>query len=283
MACKLSNKVIKSQTYDIPQPVVEGSLKLHFRLGVVGASGSGKTTSIVNFLKQSGYVNKEIFTNIVLISPSGTKNKVTGLRTEGKWEGIPTIEYEVFNKAVLAEIEKEQLNRILEYKNYLAKKEIFDRFMKDGDEVLTDGELMFLESNDFKKPQPPFGQTHYPTLLIIFDDCASSTQDKLLADFVSKSRHYNCSLICLVQHYAQMSRAMRKQLSSLILFKTLDESLLKLLWTQSCAADMNFKQFLSMFKSLDHRFEFIMMDFTSENCSRYRRNFDQYLKISQTL
>ena len=277
--CSILNSKINTQAYDIPQVEIPGALKLHFRLGVVGSSGSGKTTSVVNYLKQTGYIRPDIFTNIVLISPSGTSNRVTHLRAEPKWAGIASIEYENFSKPVLAEIERMQLDRILTHKTYLSELELWNRFIKEGVEDLTDAELMFLESKDFKRPISPFGTEHYPTLLILMDDCCSSSTDKMLGDFCSRSRHYNASVIIMVQHYSQMGRALRKQLSSLMLFKTLDETLLKLLWQQQCAGDMKFQQFQAMFNSLEHRHNFVFCDWNSEKVGRYRINFDEYITL----
>jgi len=273
---KLGNAEIKGQAYDIPTSLVDGSLPLHFRLGVVGASGSGKTNAIVNYIKACGYTDRNIFTNIVLVSPSGTVNRVTKIRTEPKWDRIATIEYDHFSKPVLEEIQKHQLDRIVRYKSYLAHLELFKKFMKEGEEGLSDRELMVLDENDFKMPMPPFGQNHYPTLLLIFDDCCSSTQDKMLGDFFSKSRHINCSTITIVQHYAQMSLALRKQLSALMLFKTLDEQLLKLLWKQSVSGDMKLEKFLEMFHSLPERYNFIFMNFNAPPDKKYRKDFTDY-------
>lgn len=276
----MKNCEIKVSTFTLPE-VPEESLKLHFRLGVIGASGQGKTTAIVNYIKKF-YKNKKVFNNIILISPTGCINKETGMRGEAKWNDIADEEYDNFSKSVLKEILDKQTERIVKHKEYLHDKELYDKFIKKGVDAIDYLDLIKLyDKYNMERPEPPYGTEYYPTALLIFDDCASATQDKALADYFSKSRHYNTSAIVLSQHYAQLSKALRNNLSALILFKTMDEPLLKLLHSQSCAGDMTQDKFLNMFKGLENRFNFIFMNFNEcDDKKRYKQDFDKPLLVA---
>jgi GTPase SAR1 family protein len=55
------NTEIKISTYDIPQPKNEFSMKLHFKIGVIGASGTGKTSLALSLILSELPRHKKIY------------------------------------------------------------------------------------------------------------------------------------------------------------------------------------------------------------------------------
>lgn len=276
----LKVKPIKVKGFDIPQVSGDGKLGLHFKLGVVGASGCGKTTAILNYLNGAGYMNHNIFTTRVLISPSGCQNETTGIRAEMKYENFatPGEEYDTCSRNVLNEVLEKQTERILRHKMYLADKALWKKFLKVGIDGLTLNEQRYLVYNlNAEPPEAPYGHEHYPTCLIVFDDCCSGTDAKYISDFLSKSRHYNCSVIIICQHFTHMSRGARKQLNGFLLFNTKDEALLTDLWKEQVAGDMDKKKWLKFFEDMDDRRDFLMVDYESPDDKRYRYKFERFL------
>lgn len=273
------NKEIKVKSFDLPS-VPNEALSLHFRALFLGASGSGKTTFCINLINRY-YKNKQVFNNIILISPTGTINEETGMRGEIKWQGMADEEYSNCTQATLKYSLDRQTKRIVEHKEYLADKKLYDKFIHEGIDSLTHFELLRLyDKYDMEKPTSPHGTEHYPTALIIFDDCCSATAEgKWLGNFLSKSRHYNCSVMILCQHYAQCSKAVRTNLSALFLFKTLDEKLLKTLHEQQISNTMSYDKLKELMKKLEHRYDFMTMDWNQKDPKMiYRKNFDERLE-----
>lgn len=278
----LKVKPIKVKGFDIPQVSGDGKLNLHFKLGVVGASGVGKTTAILNYLKGAGYLNPNIFTTRVLVSPSGCENEQTGIRAEMKYDGFatPGEEYSDCNKYTLSQILDKQTERILKHKMYLADKALWKKFLKVGIDGLTLNEQRYLVYDlNAEPPKPPFGHghEHYPTCLIVFDDNCSNTSQTFISDFLSRSRHYNCSVVIVAQHFTQMSRGARKQLNGFMLFNTKDEALLTDLWKEQIAGDMKKEKWLNYFRDMDDRRDFLFVDYEAPDERRYRYKFEKFL------
>ena len=274
------NTEIKMSTYDIPQPKNEFAMKLHFKIGVIGASGTGKTTCIVNYIKQAKY--RECFDTIAIVSPTSYLNEETNIRPEKKFLAInPDVFYYHCNKATLNDILKDQNDRLKEYNKYLHDLGLYKLFRQDP-EALTTKEIEYLhEKYKFKKPTSIYER--FPTLLIIFDDCVSSMRQKFISDFASASRHSNASIVVLVQHYAQLSADLRQQLNGVIIFKNKNKKLLELLWEQGGTSDMDIDEWLKMFKLLKNKCDFIFIDYEHKDVNRkYCINFNKYIKYNDS-
>jgi hypothetical protein len=269
----MKNELIKVKGFEQPTTHPD-SLKVPFRLMSVGASGTGKTNAVCNYLNNY-YPKHDIFNHKILISPTGTFNKETGLRNEPKFEGFADEEHSTFNKAIMKKIFDDQKARIVKHKEYLEDCKTYQKILTD-EGLLTDHEIMqYFNKHEFNKPEPPFGKETYPHLLILFDDNASLTESKWLSDIASTARHYFCSLCILSQHYSQMSRGLRKQMNSLMLFKTGDEKMLKTLWEQTSASDVTWEQYLNFYKQLTDRWDFVFHDWSvPETSRRYTKCFD---------
>lgn len=270
-----NNNPININTFDIPQPENKYAMKLHFKIGVIGSSGVGKTTCIVNYINQAKY--RECFDTIALVSPTSYKNENTNIRPEKKFLVIdPDVFYYHCNKSTLDDILREQEKKLKEYSKYLEDLGLYKLFRQEP-EALTTKEIQYLHDKyKFKKPQSEY--TRWPTLLIIFDDCTSEMRQKFISDFCSASRHSNASVIVIVQHYAQMSADLRQQLNGVIIFKNKNKKLLELLWEQGGTSDMELDEWLNMFKQLKKKCDFIFIDYENKDLTKkYCINFNNYV------
>lgn len=277
----IKNNEIKVKSFDIPQVKGDGKLKLHFKLMVCGASGTGKTTAFINYFKQAGYDDPMIFTRKILVSPSGTLNPETGMRADYKYEDFADEEYTQLNKTVLNQVLADQTERIVTHRRYLADKALWNKFIDKGLEGLSMHEQNYLLYElDAEEPKPPFGHEHYPTAVMVIDDCVSETDKKYISDFMSRSRHHNMSVVIICQHMCHLSRAGRKQLNALLMFNTKDEKLLGDLWEQQFAGIMTKDKFLDLFRSMDDKRDFLLIDYEANPKNMIRVGFNDYVPES---
>jgi hypothetical protein len=268
----IKNDRIPIPEYNFKQPS-QDFLQLPFRLAVIGSTTTGKTTAIVNYLNQGNY--RKVFDTIIVISPTATVDPVTEIQIEKKFNTLdPDAFYSNCDFQTIRNVVKEQQNKINKYSNYLKDLEIYKKFKQDP-ESLTDNECTYLyEKYKFRKPTSEFA--HWPTLLIIFDDCGDDLRQKFISNFVIKSRHLFISLIFINQYYAMMPASIRNNISALILFKTQDKDVLELLYTKGgYASDLSKEEFYQMLDSLKTKFEFLFTDFNAPLNKKYRKNFNQ--------
>lgn len=266
-----NDKIIISE-YKYKQPN-EHYLQLPFRLGVIGASNTGKTNAIVNYLDQGKYRN--VFTNIVIVSPTASLDPVTGIQIEKKFNILePDQFYSNCNLKNFRDIVRDQQKRINIYNEHLKDLELYKKF-KINPDLLKDNEITYLyEKWKFKKPTCEYDQ--YPTLLIVIDDCSDEMKDPFLSKFVIKARHLFISLIFISQFYSLIPPTIRNNLSSLMLFKTMDKDVLDLLFGKAgFSADMSKEAFYKMLSTLKNKHDFLFVDFNASIEKKYRKNFNE--------
>lgn len=266
-----NDKIIVSD-YKYRQPN-EHYLQLPFRLGVIGASNTGKTNAIVNYLHQGKY--RDVFTNIVIVSPTATKDEHTGIQIEKKFNILkPDQFYSNCDFKTFREIVKEQQKRINIYNDHLNDLEIYKKF-KINPDLLKDNEITYLyERWKFKKPTCIYDQM--PTALVCIDDCSDEMKEPFLSKFVIKARHLMISLIFISQFYSLIPPTIRNNLSALMLFKTMDKDILDLLFGKAgFSADMSKDAFYKMLATLQYKHDFLFVDFNAPIEKKYRKNFNE--------
>jgi hypothetical protein len=278
------NGPINLKGFDLPE-AKDGIPQLHIIGAFIGQSGSGKTTACVNMV--SRMESQGLYDVITLISPTGVKDEETKIRPEPKWGLIDFTEtYKDYTPKVLNQIIKAQKQRIIAYREYLELLKLWKMSQSDdGQKKLKAWQWLFLdEQTQMEKPENPnpSGKERYPTQLILLDDCGQLSQhDKLMNDFVSKSRHNNASIICCVQYLCQLPRVLRKQLNMIAVFKNADVGYLTEIFKEFCAADMIPEVFHAIMSSLPTRKDFLFIDLKEVGDNRFRINFDCYLHIPE--
>lgn len=273
----IKNEFVKGSDYELPN-VGEHLPTLNFVCLAIGSSGSGKTTSCINLVKE--YQKHKAFDTIVLISPTATANKETksGFVPEQKFQKnlVITDIYEKLTSEVINDIKTKQNTKIDEYMTYLDDLKLYKRIMSE-DKTVSDYEILqYYEKYGFKSPTCQY--KHIPTLLIIADDITSSARLAILADLASKSRHYSASLMVLCQSLVQMSPTLRLQASVVLCFKTASKHVVDTLYEEMANSDMSRDEFETMMALPQEKKEFILINLkeTDKN-KRYRLNYENYL------
>ena len=142
--------------------------KLHFLAYFCGSRGSGKTNSIVNFIKK--YDKAKSFDHIIIYSP--TANNEPKYKHLIDYCKYATIELkEDFNHDDFAELRFKIDKRIEEYKKYERDLKVWENFKKYKGkwDDFNDDDLLRLHDLDFEKPSTEY-KNGMPTHLILFDD-----------------------------------------------------------------------------------------------------------------
>lgn len=248
-------------------------LQLPFKLGVIGASNTGKTNAIVNYLHNGKY--RDIFTNIVIVSPTASVDPTTNIQIEKKFNLLnPDAFYSSCDLQNFRQIVKDQQKRINIYNSHLEDLKLYKKFKQDP-ESLTDNECTYLYENfKFKRPTCIYDQ--FPTLLVVIDDCADDMKNPFLSKFIIKCRHLFISVILISQYYALIPSTIRNNLTALMLFKTHDRDVLDLLYNKAgYSADMDKETFYSMIGTLKNSYDFLFTNFNAPIDKKYRKNFNQ--------
>jgi hypothetical protein len=274
----LENKHLKV-TQSQPREVPEGMPKLSFLMNVVGSRGSGKTNAVINLVKM--YDKCHSFDKLYLFSPTYHNEPKNKLYHEGSYKMKV---YTTYSDDIFREVLEEIKTDIDEYKEYLRKKKLYEKFLKiKRIEELTPEEIIELDIDNWEEPTTEW-KHGMPTSLLIFDDLVGN-KDLYRADgkgifynFVILHRHLLTSVIFLSQVVKNgVPRQIRNNLSSLILFSNKSESIKKEL-AEEFSSFCKPEKFIEMWDFAcqePHEFFMIDMDASGKNKKyRFRRNFD---------
>lgn len=273
----LINKDIKTKDEFLPSPYYADLPKPYFLSYIVGARGSGKSTALCNmWLKQYSFL-----TRTWLISPTimnDPKMKETFL---GKKNVNVSME---LTEQTLNDIIDEIKALISEWKEYQEIKKLFERFIKYGEDKLSDADLMKLQACNFNPQNYEMAINHKPHFLIIIDDgqgsplFAGHKTNTEFNKFVIQHRHHFTSLIIAVQSYKGNSSVFRQQLSHFMLFKIRDGNKLREIYKEMEGAFKDENEFLDLYhEATSQKHEFLYVD-TDAKENQIRKNFDLVLK-----
>jgi hypothetical protein len=181
------------------------NLPASFRMLIIGSSGSGKTSLLLQMLLEPGFMD---YNDLIIYTPTKFQQ-----------------EYQLLYHGFSNGLSKEDIAAILinqqQFKGVpiptLCKK-YAELHKQAGDPshggaitvILTDkiGEL--IRANDLDKTKKH---------LIIFDDVLTSSGQDILASYFIKGRHNSCNSIYLSQSYFKLDNIIRLNTNVLILFK----------------------------------------------------------------
>jgi len=273
------NTLIRNKNQCFPKMPAESSLpQLPFICLSIGSSGAGKTTTALNLLKR--YQDNDAFDRIALFSPTGCPDEHTGLAADSRYLDpmyrITDLHPE-YTDETLEELMGEQREKIAEFKKFLKIKKMWEKFLETNDQDLA-LKLYQLMENGTALP-PECDMTRYPSSLVIMDDTGDDAKgSRRLNTFVSRIRHCLCSYMGNYQSMTQASRTMRKQCNLWVIFKSSDSKNLRQIYEECCSGDMKFDTFMEMFKQLENKHDFIMVDMRAPPHKKYRINFDTFIQ-----
>lgn len=267
------NRKVPDEVFDVPK-LSDKLPPLHLVCSVIASTGQGKTTACYNLLKE--YDKEKAFDVKVLMSPTAMPNEKTGLVSEPKWSKLKFDEiYENLNHKTFNKFLDNQESRIKEFRDFENDKEIYKRIMKEDQTLPEDEILEYINRNGYKKPKCRFKRI--PICLLVLDDITQNARNPIVSEFVSKSRHYNCSVICISQGVKQQNPIFRQNSNTLMLFKTANKNVVDDIYVEFASSDMTKDQFEEMMKLPKKKNEFIMICRNNPDDKKYRLNFDQFL------
>lgn len=227
---------------------------------LVGKSGCGKTTLLLNLLLTPGYLD---YDHLYIFGKSLFQTEYQILKKAFE-EGLPKRHIlNIFN--LNSEIVKKKIDvfKLIEEmaKQVRVKSEVKIEFFETEDDVPDPGDL----SKDNKN-------------LMIFDDLILSKQNKIEA-YYTRGRHSNVDCVYLSQNYFMLPRrTIRENANLFILFKQ-DLKNMNFLYSDHVASDMSKEEFREfcrqVWSSKEH--SFITIDMSSDpNNGKYRKNFDEF-------
>ena len=259
------------------RPLPKHCPKPHLIMLVSGATGSGKTNALCQLLR--AYKEKDVFQKHILISPTAMTDK--------NYDNLElTSRHESYSDQLICDIVATQKEDMKQYEEDKQAISLYDRYMKSNKskrEKFSEDDLLRLTSmismeGVMERPEAEFERS--PFLCVILDDLGSSGAFRhgncAMNSLVCKSRHWQMSVIVSVQHPFQCPRAMRAQLSGLMLFPNKDRTIIKELGEEN-ATRITPDQFLMLHQyATAEKHNFLYCNFRE---NEYRKNFDQELTM----
>ena len=270
--------------------------KAHQLTGVVGKRGSGKSVSAVNLIEAMGY------DRVIAVSPSMGSNfdlmKRLNIDPEDVFDDVDDIEIPNKIKAI---IEKER-DDLVNYKEQMKKYKKFKKLMDENrptwsipDEILM--EFYDPMRGDFIPPYHKYGGKK-PMICVLFDDIQGSylmtKGARRLNQLCIYHRHLGqfpdggalgASLFFCVQSFkcsvGGLTRAIRGQMTSMILFKTKNEKELDDI-KDEFSGEVSKQTFQDIYnKAIQEQHDFLFIDLHKKphQPSMFRRNFNEYLVV----
>lgn len=222
--------------------MIDGILpKFPFSMMISGRSGSGKTNVLLNILTKDNMYNK-YFHYTVVYSP-----------TAGKYDDMYKI-LKLPEENFKNDFSPEDLNNLIESRKNLIDKKGIEWVVKNS------------------------------RVLIILDDVIANrdflNSPEALKMF-SLLRHYQVSIIVLMQSYNKLPRALRINSNATIVFPS-TQSEVEVLLDEITPSGLSKKQFTKVIEyCTDGRYDFLYINNHAEPDKRIRKNFDEVIDIKK--
>ena len=271
--------------------------KMHQVCVIVGKRAAGKSVAAVNLIEKLG------FDYSIVVSPTMASNKelFKRLKIEHSFEDPDDL-------TTIDQIKEIVLNEAKDYERYHHELKEYNSLMRDIKEgkYLDDNMLLkYFENNtnginDFVKPKHRW-DGRKPRIAVLFDDMLGSmmySKPRKINALATYSRHLGgleeggsigVSLFFLIQSFkAQtggLSRVIRNQCTSLILFKTKDLHELDDV-ADSCGGEISKEQFIKVYEyaigdGKNHEFLFIDLHKKPEHPSQFRKYLHQFIIVDE--
>lgn len=261
--------------------------KMHQLMVVNGKRGSGKSVAITNFLRECK--NKHYLDKIYLISPTYNSNKQIWDICDINPEDVRDVE-----KGVIKEVIKCVEQDKKEWDEFLYKKELYKKYQQDTrlDTIDDDLLIQYDEYNFFvEKPKWKYPVEQPPRIAVVLDDCLSTDvmarPSELLTNLAVKHRHIadglGISLILLTQTYcgvAGISRIVRENVTSLLLFEVNDENQIKKIYSE-LNLKLEYPRFLELLAFCHkEKHGFIFIDFSPKDEKyQFRKGWNELIEM----
>lgn len=262
--------------------------KMHQLMVVNGKRGSGKSVAITNFLRECK--NKHYLDKIYLISPTYNSNKQIWDICNIYPEDVHDVEKGVI-KRIIKCVEEDKK----EWDEFLYKKELYKKYQQDIhlDKIENHLLIQYDEYNFFvEKPKWKYSVEQPPRIAVVLDDCLSTDvmarPSEGLTNLAIKHRHIadglGISLILLTQTYcgiSGISRIIRENVTSLLLFAVHDENQIKKIYTE-LNLKLDYFKFLEMLEFChNEKHQFLFIDFSpKEDKYLFRKGWNNLVEMT---
>ena len=229
---------------------------------IVGKSGCGKTTLLLNLLLRSGWLDY---------------NK---LAVFGKSLFQP--EYRILKKAFEEKLPKEAIMRLFDLRDEVMKLDVSPSALVEewAKEIQnkSDIECSFYESSE-DVPDPSEMNSSNKNLMI-FDDLLLEKQNKCESYYI-RGRHSNVDCFYLSQNYFKLPRQTIRENANFICLFPQDSKNINHIYNDHVSQDMSKEQLRSLCKKAwEDSHGFVVIDLSSKkNSGKYRKNFDEFYFI----
>ncbi len=269
--------------------------RLHTLAIASGTRGQGKTTSIVNLVREA--YNRGYYDRVIVITPTYHSNKeLWNILPEGSLSDDDIFEPDVLCLKYTKDIINAERE---EWELFLKQKELYEKFHNDmkhkqiknirSEQLMAYYEMGLLDDPSMERPTWKYRTEQAPRIAVIIDDSVGTDlmnkRTAGLTKFIIAHRHWGkglgCSVFMLVQSYCcheGVSRAIRENTCLLLLWKVKDKNQRAKI-IEEAGLDVSEEQFLGM---LDHcisePYGFLTIDFQPKTPEQqFRKCFKTFL------
>ena len=261
----------------------------HMVVNFVGARGSGKTHSAVNWAKKlqdSGSLDR-----IFVMSPTFYSNPI--------FQVLKILPEDIYGQDVQEAMG--ELKDIIEkteeegnlYREELRQKRAWEKFQKVKDvEEMDDDEILTLLSMNFEPPKPKYGHYKPRAMLLIIDDMShspilSNAKSNKMINLLLRNRHIGgmgigLNIFILTQSLKNgLPKVARQNLSQIVLYKSYNEDAIKDFYDEMIGHRMTYEKFKKLYEfATQDQHDFLMIDFNRKKGHPFfRKNFDTEIKL----
>lgn len=226
---------------------------------IVGKSGCGKTTLLLNLLLRPGWLD---YNNLQVFGRS-----------------LFQPEYRILEKAFKHRLPKESIIRLFDVQEEISKLNvspllIIEEMAKNSNER-SDIDCNFFETSEVVPD--PRDLSNQKKNLMIFDDLQLEKQNKCETYYV-RGRHSNVDCFYLAQNYFKLPRQTIRENANFICIFPQDLKNINHIYNDHVSTDMSKEEFRKLCKlSWEQPYGFVVIDLTSgKNSGKYRNGLDMF-------